>query len=156
MRAMSRAVSIAAAALLLASCRTTPPLKAISTREEIMHHMVIPNAEVVWDSVGTVYTVGHVQEIRPRTDDEWLAVEASSTILTEAGNLLMMEGRALDSGPWIKHATALRTAAASVHEAAKARNAELVFERGGNLFDACQACHFEYRFKKDPNTIRSH
>src|SRR5688500_11604875 len=145
---MSRSVWMAVAAMVAVSCKTSPPIKAISTREEIMHHMVIPNAEVVWDSVGTVYTVGHVEEIRPRTDTEWLAVEASATILTEAGNLLMMEGRALDNGTWIKHSLALRTAAASVHEAAKARNAEAVFERGGNLFEACQACHFEYRFKK--------
>jgi hypothetical protein len=153
---MLRSVWMAVAAMMVVSCKTSPPIKAISTREEIMHHMVIPNAEVVWDAVGTIYTVGHVQEIRPSTDDEWLAVEASATILTEAGNLLMMEGRAMDGSGWIKNALALREAGASVHEAAKARNAELVFERGGTLFEACQACHFEYRFKKDRNTIRSH
>lgn len=147
-------------ALLLpvAGCKkdVPAPIKAISTLEEVMHHMVIPNAQIVWKSVGTVYTAGKVEEIQPHTDEEWLAVEASSTILTEAGNLLMMEGRAKDKDHWISHATALREAGASLHQAALKRDPAAVFERGGQLFDACQACHFEYRFKQDPTTIRSH
>ena len=145
-----------AIALLTASCKTNPPIKAVSTLEEVMHHMVVPNAEVVWDSVGTIYTVGNVEEIQPRTAEQWLALEQSATVLTEAGNLLMMEGRAKDTGPWMERARALREAGASVHQAAKARDVAAVFERGGHLFDACQGCHFEYRFEKDPNTIRSH
>ena len=145
-----------AIALLTASCKTNPPIKAVSTLEEVMHHMVVPNAEVVWDSVGTIYTVGNVEDIQPRTTEQWLAVEQSATVLTEAGNLLMMEGRAKDTGPWMERARALREAGASVHQAAKARDVAAVFERGGHLFDACQGCHFEYRFEKDPNTIRSH
>jgi hypothetical protein len=146
----------AAPVLLFASCKTNPQIKAVATLEEVMHHMVIPNAEVVWRSVGTIYTVGHVEEIQPRTDEQWLAVEASATVLTEAGNLLMMEGRAKDTARWIERARALREAGASVHEAAKARDVAALFERGGRLFDACQGCHFEYRYQKDPNTIRSH
>ena len=121
-----------------------------------MHHMVIPNAQVVWKSVGTIYTVGHTEEIQPRNEEEWLLVEQSATVLTEAGNLLMMEGRAKDTGRWMERARALREAGASIHEAAKARDVAAVFERGGHLFDACQGCHFEYRYEKDPKTFRSH
>jgi hypothetical protein len=153
---MRNCVWLAAAVLLVVGCRSTTPIKAVSTLEEVMHHMVIPNAQVVWKSVGTIYTTDHVEEIQPRTDEEWLNVEASATVLTEAGNLLMMEGRALDNGHWMERARALREAGASVHEAAKARNASAVFERGGVLFDACQGCHFEYRFKKEKDMFRSH
>src|SRR5262245_21582050 len=141
---------------LLAACKTNPPIKAEATLEEVMHHMVIPNAQVVWRSVGTIYTIGHVEEIQPHSDEEWLTVEASATALTEAGNLLMMEGRAKDNGHWMERARALREAGKSVHQAAKARDVAALFERGGHLFDACQGCHFEYRYAKDPNTIRSH
>ncbi len=153
---MQKRFWLPATVFLLAACKATPPIKAVSTLEEVMHHMVIPNADVVWDSVGTIYTVGHVEERQPRTDEQWLAVEASSTILAEAGNLLMMEGRAKDNGPWMERARALREAAASIHQAAKSRDVAEVFVRGGHLFDACQGCHFQYRFEKDPNTIRSH
>jgi hypothetical protein len=146
----------AAAVLVLAACKPNPPIKAVSTVEEVMHHMVIPNAEVVWKSVGTIYTPGHVEEIQPRTDEEWLHVEASATVLAEAGNLLMMEGRALDNRRWMERARALREAGASVQQAAKEKNAAAVFERGGNLFEACQGCHFEYRFKEEKGMFRSH
>ena len=153
---MRKNIWCVALVLVIAACKTGPPIQAVSTLEEVMHHMVIPNADVVWDSVGTIYTVGHVEERQPRTEEEWLQVEASATVLTEAGNLLMMEGRAKDTGHWMERSRALREAGASVHQAAKARDVAAVFVRGGHLFDACQGCHFEYRFEKDPNTIRSH
>jgi len=153
---MRKNIWFLAVALLAAGCKTAPPIKAVSTLEEVMHHMVIPNAQVIWKSTGTIYTVGNVQEIQPHTDEEWLNLEASSTVLTEAGNLLMMDGRAKDTGNWMERARALREAGASLHQAAKSRDAAAIFERGGNLFDACQGCHFQYRYTKDPNTFRSH
>ncbi len=143
---------------LLAGCggKPNPPIKAIATLEEVMHGMVIPNAEVVWKAVGTIYTANGVEEIQPKSENEWLAVEASATTLTEAGNLLMMEGRAKDNGRWMERARALREAGASVHQAAMAKDAAALFERGGTLFDACQGCHFDYRYTNDPKTIRTH
>lgn len=133
-----------------------PPIQAVATLEEVMHGMVIPHAEVVWGASGTIYTAKGVEERQPKSESEWLAVEASATTLTEAGNLLMMEGRARDSGRWMERARALREAGAGVHQAAKSRNVQAVFERGGVLFEACQGCHFDYRFEKDPKVIRTH
>jgi hypothetical protein len=153
---MRKNMWLAAIALLAGGCKSTPPIQAVATLEEVMHHMVIPNAQVIWKSTGTIMTVGNVQEIQPRTDEDWLGLEAASTILTEAGNLLMMPGRAKDSGHWMDRARALREAGVSLHQAAKARDAAAIFERGGNLFDACQGCHFEYRYTKDPKMFRSH
>jgi hypothetical protein len=154
---MRKTISMLAVAFLTVGCKSSPPIQAVSTLEEVMHHMVIPNAQVIWKSTGTIYTVGHVQEIKPQTDEEWLNLEAASTILTEAGNLLMMDGRAKDTGKWMERARALREAGTSLHQAAKSRDVAAVFERGGNLFDACQNCHFTYRYTtKDPNSFRSH
>ena len=152
-----------ATALMLSSCSgptasrpAEAPIKAVATLEEVMHGMVIPNAEVVWEASGTIYTVKGVEERMPKNEDEWQAVEASATTLTEAGNLLMMEGRAKDSGKWMERARALREAGASVHKAAVAKDVAGVFTQGGVLFEACQGCHFDYRFEKDPKTIRTH
>lgn len=147
---------LVALALLTGGCKSGPPIQAVSTLEEVMHHMVIPNAQTIWKSTGTIYTVDKVEEIQPKTDEDWLNLEAAATVLTESGNLLMMEGRAKDTGPWMERARALRDAGASLHEAAKARDVAAIFERGGHLFDACQGCHFAYRFEKDPKTIRTH
>src|SRR5262245_12037642 len=127
---MRRTTWLAALGLLLASCKAKPPIQAVATLEEVMHHMVIPNAEVVWKSAGTIYTIGHVEEIQPHNDEEWLAGEAAATALAEAGNLLMMEGRAKDTGQWMERARALREAGGSVLQAAKARDVAAVFARG--------------------------
>lgn len=146
-------------ALTLTACvpkPTGPPLLSVATLGEVMHDLVIPSAEVVWDSVGTIYTVKGVEEIRPANNEEWIRVEQSATALTEAANLLMMDGRAKDTTRWYQRSIALREAGAAVHKAAKARDPEAVFETGGQLFEACQGCHFEYRFAKDPATIRTH
>jgi len=136
--------------------KVAPPIQAVATLEEVMHHIVIPNAQVVWRSTGTIYTLKETVEIQPKDDNAWLEVEQSATALTEAGNLLMMEGRAKDSGKWMERARALREAGAAVHKAAKARSVQSVFDTGGQLFEACQGCHFQYRFEKDPSTIRTH
>jgi len=135
----------------------TPPYKPVATLEEVMHGMVIPNADVVWESTGTILTVKGTEEFQPKTEDDWIHVEASATTVMEAGNLLMMEGRAKDNGKWMERCLALVDAADSVRKAAKAHDKDALFTRGGDLFDACQACHFTYRFTtKDPNTYRTH
>ena len=136
--------------------KAAPPIQAVATLEEVMHGMVIPHAQVVWKSSGTIYTTKGVEERKPQSDNEWLEVEASATTLTEAGNLLMMEGRAKDQGKWMDRARALREAGAKVHEAAKKKDVQALFEQGGTLFEACQGCHFDYRFEKDPKVIRTH
>ena len=133
-----------------------PPIKAVATLEEVMHNMVIPNAQKVWKAAGTIYTEKGVEEIQPQSDDEWFDIESSATTLMEAGNLLMMEGRAKDKGHWMERASALREAGDAVRQAAKKHDVAALFERGGYLFDACQGCHFEYRFEKDPQTMRTH
>ena len=121
-----------------------------------MHHLVIPNAKIVWDSSGTIYTLKGVEERAPKSDDEWFTVESCATTLMEAGNLLMMDGRAIDNGHWMDRARALRESGDLVRQAAKAKDIVALFDRGGTLFEACQGCHFEYRFVKDPNTMRTH
>jgi cytochrome c556 len=56
----------------------------------------------------------------------------------------------------MERARALREAGAAVHKAAKAHDVDALFEQGGILFEACQGCHFDYRYEKDPKVIRSH
>lgn len=146
--------------LLLAGCAQQqtpgPPIKAVATREEIMHHLVIPNAQIVWGAVGTTMTADATVEKQPKTDDEWFTVESAATTLMEAGNLLMMDGRAMDNGKWMNFSKALRESADTVRQAAKKHDPAGLFDRGGDLFDSCQGCHFAYRFEPDPKTMRTH
>jgi hypothetical protein len=136
--------------------KAPPPYRAVATLEEVMHGMVIPNAQTVWQSVGMVNTAKGMEEFQPKTEDDWIRVEAAAVTLTESGNLLMMDGRAKDNAKWMELCQGLVKAGESVHQAAKKRDPSELFTRGGDLFDACQACHFTYRFEKDPTVIRTH
>ena len=144
--------------LVLAGCggRQGPPIKAIATREDVMHHLVIPNAQLVWNSSGTIFTAKGTEERRPKTEDDWFNVESAAIILMEAGNLLMMDGRAMDDGKWMERSRALREAGDACRLAAKAKDVDALFDKGGVLFDSCQACHFAYRFQYDPKIMRTH
>ena len=84
-----------------------PPFKPVANVQQLMHDVVYPNADLVWESVGTIISYEGTEEIYPRNDEEWAAVQSSAVILTEAGNLLMIGSRAKDTEVWMERAQAL-------------------------------------------------
>ena len=130
-----------------------PPFRPVGTVEDVMHDVVYPHAEVVWDSVGTIVTAEGTDEIRPSNEDEWLHVMQSALTLAEAGNLLMMDGRARDTEDWMTYANGLIDASTKVMEAAENRDDQGVFDSGGELYVACTACHERY-WEKPPSAMR--
>lgn len=118
-----------------------------------MHDVVYPHAEVVWDSVGTIIDQEGTHEIRPGSEEEWERVAQSAVTLAEAGNLLMMEGRARDADRWLEYASALTEAAILVMEEAQNRDADALFDTGGLLYTACNDCHESY-WEKPPSAMR--
>ena len=129
------------------------PFKAVASVEVLMHEIVYPNAEVVWDAVGTIITAEGTNEIRPGSQEEWDAVARSALTVAEAGNLLMLEGRAQDSGEWMERAAALIDAATLAIDAAHEHDPEALFDVGGQIYEACNACHESY-WEKPPSAMR--
>ena len=119
-----------------------------------MHDVVYPNADVVWESVGTIISYEGTEEIYPRNDEEWEAVERSALTLTEAGNLLMIDGRSKDTGAWMERARALIDAASVALRAARNKDADAIFDSGEDIYYACEDCHVQYRYDDDPSIIR--
>ena len=68
----------------------------------------------------------------------------SAATLVESGNLLMLDGRAVDQDQWMATAKGMSDAAAQVLEAAEAKDVEAYFDAGGALYEACTACHSKY------------
>ena len=130
-----------------------PPFKPVASIHDLMHDVVYPHAEVVWDSVGTVIDQEGTTEIRPGNEQEWERVMQSALTVAEAGNLLMMEGRAKDTGDWMQHASGLIEAATFAVEAANNRDADAVFDIGGEIYNACNNCHEQY-WEKPPSAMR--
>ena len=72
-----------------AQSREATPVATIS---QIQRAMISPSSDVIF-SIGS-------QE--PETEADWQALEDAAVILTEAGNLFMMDGRKKDDGLWSK------------------------------------------------------
>ena len=64
--------------------------------------------------------------------------------IIEGANLLMIGDRARDQEGWMQLSQDMSDAALLVHEAAAARDAELVFELGETLYRSCDRCHNLY------------
>ena len=132
-----------AAALLSACSYAPPPYEPVADVRQIMEWILDPAADGIWDSAGTIITAEGRTELAPTTDAGWDDVRRHATILAEAANLLMLPGRA--AGPdWIAYAQALRTTGRQALAAAEARDADALFDAGGQLYQACVACHTQY------------
>ena len=69
----------------------------------------------------------------------------SAVALAEAGNLLMMEGRAVDKGEWIKMSQAMIDAAKVALKATEAKSADAVLDSGDAINQSCDNCHQRYQ-----------
>jgi hypothetical protein len=128
----------------VSSCAPQPPFKPVASIKQLMESTVHPSAEVLFDSVGTIISVRGVEEIAPKNEEEWATVQHSALTLAEAGNLLMMPGRAKQDSEWMKLAQALVDVGVIAHKAAMSKNAEALFEAGGQIYEACLRCHSRY------------
>jgi hypothetical protein len=140
-----------ATALLLASglagcgpAAQAPPFQPLADVHLLMNAVVDPQADIIWDSVRWIVTEQGTEEIRPRTEEEWLAVRNSAVTLAEAGNLLMMPPRARPDEDWMKAARALIDTSATAVTAAEAKDADRLFEVGGHIYNACTNCHQKF------------
>ena len=135
---------LAAGAAACSSAPPPPPFKAVADNKLLMQSVVDPNADIVWDSVKTIVTKTGTEDIRPRTEAQWIAVRNAAVALTESGNLLMLVPRAKDGGEWMKRAQELITTGEAAIRAADARNADRLFTVGGDIYESCSNCHRQY------------
>ena len=135
-----------AGTLAVAGCAgpAPPPFKPVADTKLLMQSVVDPNADFVWDAVKTIETREGTQEIRPKTDAEWIAVRNAAVAVAEAGNLLMMVPRARNGGEWMQLAQDMVNSGQEAINAAQAKNAEKLFTVGGDIYESCSNCHRKY------------
>jgi hypothetical protein len=121
-----------------------PPFHTTLTTKQLMTWIIDPNATAIWGSVGSVATDKGTEERHPKTDEEWASFRNAAAVLVESGNLLMLDGRAVDQDQWMATARGMADAAATVLQAAEAKDVEAYFDAGGALYEACTACHSKY------------
>jgi hypothetical protein len=120
-----------------------PPFEATTTVLELMEWILEPATEGIWDAAGTIITAEGERELAPTTDAGWADVRNSAALVAETGNLLMMPGRSAGA-EWNGHANALIVAGRESMAAADAQDSDRLFDAGGQLYQACLACHRQY------------
>src|SRR5690349_19045242 len=111
-----------------------PTFKPIADAKQLMHAIVIPMSNVVF----------RVEVEAPKDDKEWETVQNAALALAEAGNLLMIPGRAKDNAEWMKRAESLIDVSVKAKKAADEKDADAVVKIGYEIFDVCAACHDQY------------
>ena len=139
-----------------ASCSgpQAPPFKPVADVKLLMQSIVDPQADIVWEPVGTIVTADGIEERQPHTDEDWEAVRNAAVALTESGNLLMMVPRAYDGGDWMKMSQALVDVGSDALKAAQGKNVDRLWAVGEQIDEACEACHREYAYENAPRRKR--
>jgi len=144
---------------------------------DLMSGPIDKAADFLWDSVGTESSPKGPVDKLPKNDKEWAAVREQAVLLAEASNLLMMEGRVVahpgqklenppgegdltpeqslaainaDRATFVGFARALQATAASALKATEARDVDALLEAGGQIDEACEACHKKFWYPGAP------
>jgi mono/diheme cytochrome c family protein len=120
------------------------PFNPVMTVLELMQAIVVPAAETYWSSVQVTVDADGEHEFYPENDAEWTAVRHAALAIAESGNLLMLEPRAVDKGPWQLFSRELIDAGVAAAAAAEAQDVDAVFAAGEEVYNVCSACHMRY------------
>jgi len=125
--------------------------------KQLMRWVIDPTSKVVFGAVASIVTDKGEEQIQPRTDEEWNTVRNNAATVLEAGNLLMLEGRAQpesvqDLQDWNAKAHAMSVAARAAIEATEAKDPDALFMASGDIYQACTDCHSKYIFTAAPGT----
>src|SRR5436190_12605612 len=134
----------ARAATPAAAAATAPETQPVATVKQIMIGITNPAAYVVYEAVGTKSTATGIEEIAPKTDEEWQKVGSAGAAVVESGNLMLMGGRAIDKGDWLKMTRDMMEQGKKAMAAAAAKNKDKIVEAGGDLNTTCDNCHARY------------
>jgi len=146
-----------------------PTYQPDATVAEIMESIVMPSADILWNSVVIYATQDGLVEEKPETDEDWAKLRWSAVNLAEATNLLMMPGRRVDQpgvvsaapdyelGPdqiqtlidsnrpaWNAHAQVLHSTALQTIKIIDNKDSDGLSEIGGAIDEACESCHLQF------------
>lgn len=111
-----------------------PTFQPVGTVRQVMLGIVKPTSDIVFK----------FQFDPPKTDEDWATLQNNALNLAEAGNLLLLPGRAKDKGDWTKNAQALVDTGSQAFKAANAKDAKALEKIGDKIDEVCESCHAIY------------
>jgi hypothetical protein len=154
-----------------ATLATHAQLQPTAGIQDIMAYMIDPAADFLWESVSTSVSEAGTEEKQPRTPEEWNEVRKQAVILTEAANLILMDGRHVaregqhledhgtpgnltaeqseqaiqaDRETFESFASALRDVGKSMLSAADTQNTQRILDAGDTMDQVCEGCHLKF------------
>jgi hypothetical protein len=146
-----------------------------SAIKDIMESFIDPSADVLWGAAGAVIDAQGVQDMSPKTPEEWLNVRRGAVRIIEGANLLMMPGREAaplgtkSEAPGVElepaeitalikkgrksfdaFAKALQDLGLEALQASEAEDVPSLEDIGGRMENVCESCHqtFWYPLEK--------
>jgi hypothetical protein len=112
---------------------------------DFMNLVLEPVADSLWKSAGWILdeTEGYY-ELYPTDDEGWETVRNQAAMIVEAGNAMMLPGRAIEQGAWRTYSQAMSSVGLTAMRAAREQNEEDLFQAGAQLYSVCTACHQAY------------
>jgi hypothetical protein len=145
--------------------------------KELMKYMIDPLSDNIFDAVKWDSTPKGMIYTRPQTDAEWEKVEVGAVTIAEGIYLLKVPRpfappgdvndstgvnppelsptqikEKIDKDPvlWNAKIETLRNTMLEVLAVVKKKDANALFDAGGDLDKACEACHLEYWYPNQP------
>ena len=150
-----------------------------ATVKDVMHSMVDPSADFVFESVQTVANETGIHEIAPQTDEEWQDVRARLLVLMQVKDLLSTPGiraarprdrsaSTVENEPYevqalidsnrqdfVNKAQRLRDAAAVAMRAVEGKDKNALMDGLIGIDQACEVCHLRYWYPRDKRAVEA-
>jgi len=127
------------------AAEAAPAIAPVATIKQIMGGITGPSAAAVYNSVATVISVDGIKETAPQNDAEWAALANQAAALVESGNLLLVPGRAIDNGDWVKMTQDFIEKSKLAIKAAEDKSTEGILAAGSEINMTCDNCHAKYQ-----------
>jgi len=111
---------------------------------DLMAHFLTPASEKIWESTGFVITEEGEFSLEPQDQEGWDEVIFGAQAIIESSYLLTLPNRAQGRQDWIAFSNLLQPIGKRALSAAEDKNAELLFQVGADLYQACVSCHNVY------------
>jgi len=108
--------------------------RIVGTMSELMVDVIYPVSDAIL----------YITTRTPTNEREWNELQGKALMLAEAGNLLMMPGRARDER-WMEDARLMRDAGAAAFKAAKNKDVTALEDLNEAVYVSCTTCHMHYR-----------
>jgi hypothetical protein len=126
---------MAVASLVLSMQGAAVAPRPAGSVSELMRLIIYPTSDAVF----------YISTRTPKTDAQWIDLEAKTLALAESANLLMLPGLARDRERWLADSQVMLEAGTAAFKAAKQRDVEGLKAVGESLLDSCVTCHRQYR-----------